>query len=312
MYTMDRSGIRPILVILTLLVIQVVPACAAAQDHPVTPNETVKIGVYMVDFNRFDMQAGSIGADFFLTLTSDTPVSLDDFELMNGAISSATPIINTPKKKEYRIVAVLTTEPDLERYPFDQHIIPVKIEPRLKNEHEMALAIDPANTGLDPEADLPGWTINQSGSSSTTMLYPGEGIPYSRAVFNYEINRDVTSTILKFFLPLLLIIIVSLASLLIKNAIRLVLNASMFLAAVLIHWRIAENTPLVTYATFLDLFMIITYATLVMVLISGIFILKYTESGNPVMTDTIDYWSLRVIPVISLSLYALLFLVLLI
>jgi hypothetical protein len=305
---MDRSGLRLFFSILALLAILLVPAYAAPQNISAGANETVKIGVYMVDFNRFDMQAGNIGADFYLTLSSDTPVSLDDIELMNGAVSTVTPILDTPTKKEYRITCVLTTEPDLERYPFDRHTISVKMEPKLKSEHEMVLAIDPANTGISPEADLPGWTINESGSVSTTMTYTGEDIPYSRAVFDYTLSRDITSTLLKFFLPLLLIIVVSLSSLLMKTATRLGLNASMFLAAVLIHWRIADNTPLVAYATFLDLFMIITYATLVMVLISGIFILNYTESGNTAMTERINYWSLRVIPVISLSLYVLLFL----
>ncbi len=63
-----------------------------------------------------------------------------------------------------------------------------------------------------------------------------------------------------------------------KVSSRLGLNASMFLAAVLIHWRVAAAIPLVAYATFLDIFMIITYATLVMVLLSGIHILKYNEA----------------------------------
>lgn len=310
----QRHFYQGLVICVFVLILAGVPAAATSPDStaqlPVSANSTVAIGVYMVDFNRFDMQAGNVGADFYLTLSSDTPVTLDDFELMNGAITSVTPIIDTPHAKEYRLVAVLTTEPDLERYPFDRHTLSVKIEPKQKSEGEMALVIDPANTDLDPEADLPGWTINKTGSYSTNMTYAGEGIPYSRAVFNYTISRDVTSTILKFFLPLLLIIIVSLSSLLMKTPTRLGLNASMFLAAVLIHWRIADNTPLVTYATFLDMFMIITYATLVMVLLSGILILKYTDSGDTAMTERINYWSLRVIPVISLTMYALIFLAL--
>ncbi len=114
----------------------------------------------------------------------------------------------------------------------------------------------------------------------TNQTYVADEVPYSRAVFSYGIERDVASTILKFFLPISLIIIVSLASLLMKVSSRLGLNGSMFLAAVLIHWRIADAIPLVAYATFLDFFMIITYATLVMVLVSGILILKFTEDKN--------------------------------
>jgi hypothetical protein len=52
----------------------------------------------------------------------------------------------------------------------------------------------------------------------------------------------------------------------------------MFLAAVLIHWRVADTIPMVAYVTFLDLFMIITYAMLV--LVSGILILRFTEAKD--------------------------------
>jgi len=108
----------------------------------------------------------------------------------------------------------------------------------------------------------------------------------------------------------MLIVIVSLSSLLMKVSSRLGLNASMFLAAVLIHWRVADAIPLVAYATFLDIFMIITYATLVMVLVSGILIMKYNESKDTVRLGQVDYWSLRIIPAVSLTLYFLLFLTL--
>jgi hypothetical protein len=92
-----------------------------------------------------------------------------------------------------------------------------------------------------------------------------------------------------------------------KVSSRLGLNASMFLAAVLIHWRVADAIPLVAYATFLDIFMIITYATLVMVLVSGILILKYNESKDTARAEQISWWSLRIIPVVSLTMYFLLF-----
>jgi hypothetical protein len=84
----------------------------------------------------------------------------------------------------------------------------------------------------------------------------------------------------------------------------------MFLAAVLIHWRISDAIPLVAYATFLDFFMIITYATLVMVLVSGILIIMFTESKDTGRVELVYRWSIRIIPVLSIGLYFLLFLTL--
>lgn len=316
----DRSRRRTfgypgfILLLALALILITAPAAATVSNVSALPAgtapETVLVSVYVVDFNRVDVGAGTVGVDYYLNLKSDSPVSIKDFELMNGMINSVSTIKDTLHEKEYRIVAVLTTEPDLSRYPFDRHTLPIKIEPTSHNEREMIIVTDPATSGLDPEADLPGWTLSRTGSFVTNNSYlPGE-IPYSRAVFTYGVVRDTTSTILKFFLPLMLIIIVSLSSLMMRISSRLGLNASMFLAAVLIHWRIADAIPLVAYATFLDLFMILTYATLVMVLISGILILKFSDSGDTVRVEQINYWSIRLIPLLCIVLYSLLFLTL--
>ena len=63
--------------------------------------------------------------------------------------------------------------------------------------------------------------------------------------------------------------------------------------------------------TFLDYFMIITYGTLVMVLISGILIIWYNDAKNMAMVDRVNRLSFRIIPAVSIVLYLLLFLTLL-
>jgi hypothetical protein len=305
---------RYLLLIALAILLIAVPVSAGTSNASVqkagTGPETVYIGVYVVDFNRFDVAAGTVGIDYYLHLRSDSPISIDDLELMNGVVSSVSTVTDTPNEKEYRVLAVLKTEPDLSRYPFDRHTLPIRIEPKSRNEREMILVADPKQNGVDPDANLPGWAFTGTGFTVANMSYiPGE-IPFSRAVFSYGITRDTTSTILKFFLPIMLIIIVSLSSLMMKISSRLGLNASMFLAAVLIHWRVADAIPLVAYATFLDLFMIITYATLVMVLVSGILILKFTGDENMLRVEQINRWSIRIIPALSIALYFLLFLTL--
>lgn len=209
---------------------------------------------------------------------------MSDIDLMNGMITASTLVHETPHQKEYRIIAVLTAEPDLSRYPFDKHTLPVKLEPRENHEDRMVVVNDASENGINPDADIPGWRITGSGCSVTNMTYlPGE-VPFSRIVHEYWIERDAMSTSLRFFIPLILIVIVSLSlslsSLLMKISSRLAVNASMFLAAVLYHWRISDTIPVVGYATFLDLFMLITYATLVMVLVSGILMLSCTDEKS--------------------------------
>jgi hypothetical protein len=56
--------------------------------------------------------------------------------------------------------------------------------------------------------------------------------------------------------------------------------------------------------------MILTYSTLVMVLVSGILIIYFSEAKDTIRIDLVNRWSLRVIPALSISLYFLLFLTL--
>jgi len=277
-----------------------------------TNPEIVNVGLYIMDFNNLNVADGAFEANFYLILSSDTPLSIDDIQIMNGRVTSIETIVDTPELKNYRIVATISADPDLHLYPFDKHTLSIQIKPKHKPETEMVFIIDKARTGLDAEANLPGWEFTTKKSSVTNKSFLKAGEAYSRAVFDFGVERDSTSTLLKFFLPIFLIVLVSLSSLLMKVSSRLGLNASMFLAAVMIHWRLGDIIPLVTYATFLDLFMMITYATLVMVLISGILIMKFTEAKDTVRVEQVHRWSLRIIPPLAIGLYILVFLSLLI
>ena len=303
---------RNIFFVLIALLIIIIPVSAgvgtnSSAQPAVTGPAIVHIGVYVVDFSTFSVQAGTYSTNFYLNLNSNANISIDDFEFMNGHATSIDTIINTPEEKNYRIFAAMTADPDLRLYPFDKHTLPIIIEPKVFTEKDMIFVIDDNNTGLDTGANLPGWTLTGMDAQITNKTYVTDEVPYSRAVFSYGLERDAASTILKFFLPISLIIIVSLSSLLMKVSSRLGLNGSMFLAAVLIHWRIADAIPLVAYATFLDFFMIITYTTLVMVLVSGILIIKFTEDKDPKRVELVNRWSIRIIPALSISLYFLLF-----
>jgi len=74
-----------------------------------------------------------------------------------------------------------------------------------------------------------------------------------------------------------------------------------------IYWRVADAIPLVAYATFFDIFMIIIYATLVIVLVFGILIMKFAEMKDTAKVDIVYSWSVRIIPPLSMTLYIILF-----
>lgn len=286
-------------------------ATGATAGNTSTGPQIVHLGTYVVDFSNYNPREGTFDTNFYVSLISDRPVDMSDFEMMNGHATAIGDLTDTPTKKTFRVFSSMDSEPDFHRFPFDEQTLPVIVEPRVMDTDSMVIVIDPNATGLDELAALPGWKIGATHAYVINHTYSGEKVPYSRAVFTFDISRDSFSTFLKFFLPVMLIVIVSLASLVMKETSRLGLNASMLLAAVLIHWRISDAIPLVEYPTFLDYFMMITYATLVMVLLTGIFLIWFKEKQRPDRIDQVNRWSIRIIPALSIALYALLFLTLL-
>ena len=310
----QRPWILPVVIFAVLLVALPTAVMATAEVpalHNTTRPQIVETGVYVMDLQSFNVADGTFGVNFYLTLASDAPVSLTDFEIVNGRATSVDTLLDTPDEKSYRIFAAMTAYPDLHQYPFDRHTLSIEIEPKLHDERSMILVIHRNSTGHEPDVGIPGWQMSQEDSRIISRSYGKDEAPYSRAVFRYPIWRDSTSTLLKFFLPILLLLAVTLFSLAMKGSSRLGLDASMLIVAVFIHWRISDSIPLVAYATFLDMFMVITYTTIVLVLISGILIQKFTESGDTGRAEQVSRWSLWIIPPLSLTLYFLLFLSLL-
>jgi hypothetical protein len=295
-----------------LLVLTLTPPIATAvlPDPSLNTTETpamITLGVYVVDFKKFDIQEGTCEVDFYLLLQSALPITINEIELMNGDIISADLTHNSSGEKFYRVHATVSTDLTLQNYPFDYETIKIEIEPKDLYENEAIFVIDTVKTGMDPTEKIDGWSFVNVSSEIKSATYPGDDKAYSHAVFNYAMKREALSNVLKFFLPIFLIVLVSLFSLLMKVTSRLSLNSSMFLAAVLIHWRVVSEIPNLSYGVFLDIFMVITYATLIMVLISGILRIHFTDGGKAAQADLVHRVSKWFIPAFCLLNYFWLF-----
>lgn len=80
----SRNGTGSITLFLVIIIFAFVllTASVAAEVIPNTSGQTektapeqVRIGIYVVDINRVDVGAGTVGADFYLHLKSDEPIS---------------------------------------------------------------------------------------------------------------------------------------------------------------------------------------------------------------------------------------------
>jgi hypothetical protein len=90
---------------------------------------------------------------------------------------------------------------------------------------------------------------------------------------------------------------------------RIGINTSALIAAVMFHLNVTSSIPPVGYLTFADKFMMVTYVSLVLGLLSSILMMMHAKSGDETLEKKIFRWSLYGIPLFTVIGYILLFLV---
>jgi hypothetical protein len=278
--------------------------------EPTGPSE-VSVGIYVLNVGKFEVATGSYTVDFYLDMRCPTDCDSTRFEFSNGRANTVDKIIDTPTEKFYRIQASLSQNIDLRKYPFDSHRISIIIEDKEKTREDLIYKIDPAGSGMDPTVAIVGWDLNGWGTEVGEHFYVPYNETYSQYTFNIDISRPILPSFIKSMLPVFFMIFVSMLSLLLaadKVTMRLSLNISTLLAAVMFHLNITSQIPPVGYMTFADKFMIGTYLILLATLASGVLLMRKTEKKDDKKADKIYKNSLLYIPIATAIIYAVLFL----
>ncbi|MBI4894721.1 MAG: hypothetical protein HY833_03225, partial [Candidatus Aenigmarchaeota archaeon] len=216
------------------------------------PSE-VSVGIYVLNVGKFEVATGSYTIDFYLDMKCPTECDPSRFEFSNGRANTVDKIIDTPTEKFYRIQASLSQNIDLRKYPFDSHKLSIVIEDKVETKEALVYKIDPEGSGIDPEVSIVGWDLNGWGTEVGEHFYVPYDETYSRYTFNIDISRPVLPSFIKSMLPVFFMIFVSMLSLLLaadKVTMRLSLNISTLLAAVMFHLNITSQIPPVGYMTF--------------------------------------------------------------
>ncbi len=278
-----------------------------AQSDP----EEVVVGVYILNVGKFDVSTGSYTIDFYLSLRCDKPCSPEKFEFMNGRATSIDKLVDEPSEVFYRIQASLVENVDLRQYPFDSHALTIIIEDKKKTKEELVYKLDESNSAIDKNVVIIGWKLDGWNATVSDHYYPAYNETFSSFIFKINISRVGMTSILKSFLPVFFMVFVALLSLLLKAdkvTTRLTLNISTLLAAVMFHLNLTSSIPPVGYLTFADKFMIVTYIILIAVLFTGIILMRHTEQKEEIRAQKIYKYALYSIPIVTIFIYAVLFL----
>ena len=269
--------------------------------------------MYVLNVGRFDLASGSYTIDFYLSMRCATSnCILGSFEFMNGRATSTRQIEDTPAEKFWRIEANLYQNLNLQSYPFDSHELAIKIEDTTVAKQNLTYVPDRKNSGLDPSIVIVGWSVAGWDQRVVDHYYQAYNQTYSQYVFSITLNRESAHPI-EILIPVFFLTLITLIALLMYGKVssvlesRILLTASVLVAAVLYQFTLDSTIPPLGYLTFMDDLMIVTYAIIVTCLVLGIMILKSHHRGAMTESDRIQFYSVRVVPLATLLIFGLLF-----
>lgn len=283
----------------------------------------IQVGCYIHDLAHLDIKSETFYVDFYIWFRwKGDWFKPSDLEFMNGDISFRTePSHEKVGDSNYSIMRIKGTfrsKFSLYKYPFDSQKLSILMEHRDLNLKQLKLVPD-AKPGSDihsksMEMDLTisDWKIEKVWAESGVHRYntdfgyyvkgnEGEGDPvYSQYSFNIRIKRVMIPYLLKFSLPLLILVIMSFLVFFI-NAREFEAQCGICVTAILsciaLHLSQGDNLPQVGYLVSADKFFILSYVLIFFTLVETVLCNNFAKKGQTDLASRLDKWSKVLFPV---------------
>jgi hypothetical protein len=287
-----------------LAILAALPAGAAPTKTPVaaldlrrhptggrTPVE-VSVGLYITNLVAIDETRESFEVGGYLTARwldarlalpqsqTDAPVARNFRveEIWTPAVEAANSISH--KTNQYflsadrngvvtyieRFEAVLSSNYDLRKFPFDTQQLQIEIQPFLSAASEIRFAPEPlVSTGISPEqhTDLAAWQFKNLRYSAEKVTHVPSFPAGNEALFQLKVTRRAGFYIWKAFVPLLLMTLIPAVVFWIDVSQFdwvLKIPMTMLLAMVALEFTIARDLPRIGYITLLDAAFLASFA----------------------------------------------------
>ncbi|VVB78354.1 Uncharacterised protein [uncultured archaeon] len=298
------------ILIMSLSLIAAAPPKLTTNSSNNLTNPEIKVGIYILNLGKFDISTGSFTADFYLSLKCNGTCPEEDFEFMNGRATSIDKIIDNPDEKFYRIQANLNSPIDLKKFPYDKQKVQIVIEDKKNTIDKVRYIPDDSGAGIDSSVTFTGWIIGTYNQTAEEHYYEAYDETYSQYVFTIPISKIVINSTIKTIIPVVFIIIVMLSSFILdidKVSTRIGMVSSALVASVMFHVSLSNQIPPLSYLTFMDKFMVLTYFVILVSFSINIAIMELTKKEKAGIAEKIhkktEYTMLIIVPILYLILF---------
>lgn len=319
-----------IVLVNSLSVHNVVQAQTSAVDAAPTPhlpnvnyqNQTVYIGVWLINVYSFDYRTGSYTFDMYVYyFWTDPHIATIDWYLMNGypTYPGAKLLVEsnyngTVHWEVYRVRANLNTPIEAKNYPFDVIGLPISIE-LLPFAYNASLVWLPQDTGISGDFKNVGWNNPTFTLSTSNNTYPLD-VTSSRVDMTIRQSRSTYFAFADTILPPLIFCLVSAVSYLFKmhenNAfsLRVGIDTSMLITAVLYNINQQNSIPPISQLTLYTAFIDSVFAFLAINLtVTVLGYVNYTKNQNKPAVDQLNKWGFLFSLAVPIVTFLILFLI---
>lgn len=257
-------------------------ADAYARGGPLDKPIDVRATVWLLDISEIDVQKGTFAFDASIDLRwldpRLGPGEVPPFEVMNAVEVRTQPYGYEPKGEwhtlNWRLTGTARAHFDLHSYPFDHQVLSLSFEhPRMEYRQLVFHCetrwhpegkLDLRRHRLGPDFSMRDWELQDVRSRDTKVTY-GPGEFYSRYTFEVEIRRELLRFFVAELLPILLMVLLSLAASFIpadKLDGKLLLTVLSLLVAVEQQAAVREHLPDLGYMTLIDWTFLLAYVAI--------------------------------------------------
>ncbi len=280
-----------------------------SQENFETDPEVVNIGIYLIRAGSLNISTGAIKVDFYLDFICEDLCddNQDEFELINGKITSSVQIDDDPANPTYRISATLFQKINLNQFPFDNHKIKIIIESANFESADMEYAVNLDSTQIDSDVYVLGWDIVSTASAEIVeKYYSAWDVSYNRYQYSFDLGKPALAGWLKGILPATIIILGALLSLFVnakKIETRVAITTAALIASVLFHLNFTSKFPVIGYFTFADVFMIINYLVILLTLGLTIWLIYVENAEHEILLKKVHKLEVYMVPLLWISLH---------
>ena len=207
---------------------------------------------------------------------------------------------------DLNVSAQLRGDFDLRRFPFDRQRLDLEIESFRWTVDELVFIEDQTTTGFARDFSMQEWKLGGVSSRVEEAASVRNARPFSRFVFEIDVERRAGFYLWKVMLPIFVIVAISWSVFWMTGerlAGRSRITASGVLTVVAYQFVIADGLPRIAYLTLLDKGMLVSFTLLAVTVVQSMLVAHYYEAA-PETAALIDRRSRWVFPLVYGSLLA--------